>query len=951
MKRFDPRRITAPYDLRPLAVLTAVSAVDGWDIAAFSVLTPEIRHAFHLSLAGVGVIAAVVAPVSILLTLPIAFLGDRRNRVLIAAAGLTVWAVATGLTGIAPVTAVLVIARMLARAGSDADTVHRSLLSDYYPPSRRGASFFAYDLGGTVGFLLAPVVAGFLSDLIGWRATFVVIIPVAILVAVFVTRLDEPRRGQVDREAVGVDAALAEVEEEPAGFGETMRVLRSYRAAIWVYLSIPLRLGAFNAAGLIFSTYLHDEFGLGSRGRGLVIGFEAPATIVSIVVTGVLVQRMLQRDENRRAMLLLVVLDGVSDLTILIMVFAPNIALAVFGDQVTVLLSAGVATGLLVALSLVVPPRMRTLAFASGALWALAGVPLLPAAGALADAHGTRVAFAALIVVALAGTFCLYMASRHLDEGIVRSRTEAVSRVEYRERRAAGDPVQLSVRDLVVTLSGTTILDHVSLDVADGEIVALLGTNGAGKTTLLRALTGLVVPNHGTLIFDGVELGGADPAKTFRLGMAYAPGAPYVFDDLTVRDNLYAAGWRLRRDRSALRAAVDDALALVGLSARVDVRAGELSGGERQLLNLAQAWLSQPRLLLLDELTLGLSPDGAERVLDVVRQINAAGTTVVFVEQSVDRALRLADRAVYLDRGQVRYDGPTAELRDNPDVLRAAFFGDAPARRRRRATATGASALEARHVSLRYGGVTAVDDVSLAITPTEIVAIVGPNGAGKTSLLDALAGAVRVDAGNVLFDGHDITTLPASGRARRGLGRSFQDARLWPALTVRDAIATARERHVTEPAFLSAIVGLPASRASEQAVADTVVRLLAEFGLTGYAERFVGELSTGMRRALELACLMAGEPRVLLLDEPAAGLAQREIPGVAARLQAVHERTGAAMVVVEHDLPLVRQIATRIVVMDRGRIIADGDPRTVFDLPEVQAAYFATARHASSANA
>ena len=938
--RLDPRRLTDPYRFRPLGVLMAVSAVDGWDIAAFSVLTPEIRHAFHLSLAGIGVIAALVAPVSILLTLPIAFLGDRRRRTLISAIGLTVWAGATGLTGIAPVTAVLVIGRMLARAGSDADTVHQSLLADYYPPSHRSNAFFSYELGGIVGFLISPVIAGFLSDWVGWRATFVVIIPVALLVAWQVRRLPEPRRGELDRLSLGVEEDVAAVEEEPAGFGETLRVLRSYPAAMWVYVSIPLRLGSFAAVGLIYSTYLHDEFGLGARGRGLVIGFNAPFTILSIVLTGVVVQRLVKRDQLRRATLALIALDVVSDLTVMLMVFAPNIAFALFGNYLTTVLSAGIEIGLGVVLSMLVPPRMRTLAFASGALWAVLAVPMLPAAGALADSHGTRVAIAAFIPVALLGSLCLYMATRSLDDGIARSRHDAVNRVLYRRKRAMGDQVLLSVSDVVVELSGTTVLDHVSFDVTDGELLALLGTNGAGKTTLMRALTGLVTPTNGTLIFDGVELGGADPAKTFRLGMAYAPGAPYLYDGLTVAENLRAAGWRQRRDSAGLLAAIEDTLdVLPQLRTRLDVRAGELSGGERQLVNLAQALLSRPRLLLLDELTLGLSPAASEIVLEAVRAINASGVTVVFVEQSVDRALRLAERAIYIDRGAVQFDGPTAELRNNPGVLRAAFFGDTP-RARRRTAAAGSPVLRGEAISLHYGGVTAVDAVDIDVAAGEIVAIVGPNGAGKTSLLDVLAGAVSADTGAITFDGRDVTHLPAYARARLGLGRSFQDARLWPALTVGEAIATARERHVSEPALLAALVGLPASKASEVAVNDAVARLLDEFGLSPFAERFVGELSTGMRRTLELACLMAAEPSVLLLDEPAAGLAQREIPGMAERLLAVHERSGAAIVIVEHDLPLVRQVAQRVIVMADGGVIADGSAGKVFDLPRVQEAYF-----------
>jgi ABC-type branched-subunit amino acid transport system ATPase component len=783
------------------------------------------------------------------------------------------------------------------------------------------------------------------AALAGWRVAFVVGIPFALVLARMVNRLPEPARGAVDRRSAGADDELASIEEDAPGFGETFRVLRTYGTVFWLYLSIPLRVGGFAAFGLVFSTFLQDEFNLGAARRGLIIGLTAPAVTVSLIVTGILLQRYLGGGRVQGGVRLLFFLDLVSNVIIIIAVVGSNLPLVITGYVLSLLVGAGVNAGLYTFVSMAIPPRMRTLGFASGALWALLGVVFLPLAGSIADQHGTRIAMFWTIPVTVLGSFCLLMASRRAQDDVDRSLADALVRAEFRQRRALGDDVLLSVGHLVVELSGTVILNDVSFDVVDGELLALLGTNGAGKTTLMRSLTGLLTPSHGTLIFDGVELGGADPAKTFGLGMVYAPGAPYLYDALTVAENLRAAGWRQRRDRAGLDAAIAEALEVFPtLVPRLGVRAGELSGGERQLVNLAQALLARPRLLLLDELTLGLSPQASEVVLDAVRLINDRGTTVIFIEQSVDRALRLAQRAVYIDRGTVRFDGPAAELRDNPDVLRAAFFGDAPRKRRgAKATDNGAAvALAGEKLALHYGGVVAVDSVDVAVRTGEIVALVGPNGAGKTSLLDILAGSTVPDRGRIVLHGRDVTALPAHARARLGLGRSFQDARLWPALTVREAVATARERHVIEGGVGPALMSLPASRESETAVDAAVDGLLEQFGLQQIGERFVSELSTGMRRTLELACLMAGEPTVLLLDEPAAGIAQREIPGMAALLLDVHARSGAAMVIVEHDLPLVRRVAHRVVVMAEGAVIADGDPAKVFDEPAVQRAYFAS---------
>jgi branched-chain amino acid transport system ATP-binding protein len=158
-------------------------------------------------------------------------------------------------------------------------------------------------------------------------------------------------------------------------------------------------------------------------------------------------------------------------------------------------------------------------------------------------------------------------------------------------------------------------------------------------------------------------------------------------------------------------------------------------------------------------------------------------------------------------------------------------------------------------------------------------------------------------------------------------------------MTVADALATACERHVTEPGALHALFGLPEVQESENAVFARVSSLLDDFGLVPYRDRFVGDLSTGMRRILQLACLVAADATVMLLDEPAAGVAQREVPGMARLIQETQRRTGAAIVLVEHDLGLVRSIADRVIVLDGGVVLAEGPPDVVLDDPAVQLAY------------
>jgi ABC-type branched-subunit amino acid transport system ATPase component len=234
--------------------------------------------------------------------------------------------------------------------------------------------------------------------------------------------------------------------------------------------------------------------------------------------------------------------------------------------------------------------------------------------------------------------------------------------------------------------------------------------------------------------------------------------------------------------------------------------------------------------------------------------------------------------------------------------------------------------------------------VSLHVDAGEVVGIIGPNGAGKTTLFDVLSGYVRPDAGAVLLgDEEDVSRLSPDARARRGLGRAFQSARLFPPLTVRENIAVALERRTVRSSLLAAVWAPPVRRGERKlrARVDGFIELL---GLEPYADRFVSELSTGTRRAVEIACQMAAEPRVLLLDEPSSGLAQAETEALGPTLLRIVRETGCGMVVIEHDLPLITQISDRLIAMELGRVIADGTPDAVVTDPGVLRSYLSASR-------
>ncbi len=506
----------------------------------------------------------------------------------------------------------------------------------------------------------------------------------------------------------------------------------------------------------------------------------------------------------------------------------------------------------------------------------------------------------------------------------------------------------LVVEGLEIGYDGVQVLFGIDLTIGRGEMVALLGTNGAGKSTVLRGMSGLASPSAGRVLFDGQDITGLGPEAIARLGIAQVPGGKAVFPTLTVDEHLDLAGWTV--EPAAAAATRAEVLArFPRLAERADQLAGNLSGGEQQQLALGMALIMRPRLLLIDELSLGLAPTIVADLVGLLREIHAEGTTIVLVEQSVNVALTLADRAYFLEKGQVRFEGPTSDLLDRPDVLRAVFLsapaesaGHAPAvveDRAPRSLDPAHPALQAVALGKVFGGIRAVDGVDLEVAPGEVVGLIGPNGAGKTTVFDLLSGFALPDTGRILLGGRDVTRLGPAARAELGLGRCFQDARIFPSLTVAQNIAAALERHMPVRDHLAGVLALPAVRDQEDDLAWSVADLVEVMGLGAYRDSFVSELSTGTRRLVELAMAIGHDADVLLLDEPSGGVAQREVEALAPLLLQIRRDTGCAMVIVEHDIPLVSAVADRLVAFDAGRVVVSGPPADVLADPRVVASY------------
>ena len=234
----------------------------------------------------------------------------------------------------------------------------------------------------------------------------------------------------------------------------------------------------------------------------------------------------------------------------------------------------------------------------------------------------------------------------------------------------------LQVDDVSFAYGKLQVLFGITVAVHRGEALALLGTNGAGKSTLLRVVAGLEVPSQGTVTLDGKDITGVPAEALATEGIVLIPGGRAVFTDMTVDENLQMQALTVRKRRDWLQERRELVLdTFPRLAERLDQQAGSLSGGEQQQLALARALLLDPKVLCVDELSLGLAPVIVGELLEIVRRIHQSGVTVVLVEQSLNIACELCERAVFLEKGEVRFEGRTVDLLERDDIARAVFLG------------------------------------------------------------------------------------------------------------------------------------------------------------------------------------------------------------------------------------------------------------------------------------
>ncbi|MFZ9123137.1 MAG: MFS transporter [Ilumatobacteraceae bacterium] len=930
----------------PIVVLFGLNAVDEFDRAAFGILLPEIRDHFDLDFSTMLGLVGLASVAALALQVPIAQIADRRKRVPLAVAGALVWALFSGLTGFATGLIVLTIARSGSALGKAViDPTHNSLISDYYPIEVRTKVFSVHRAANAVGAFLGPLSAGLLAFYFGWRTPFVVFMVPTVIFAVLAMKLHEPIRGRWERQATGASDEVALTEEVAPSFSESWRTVHKVQSLRRIWYSLP-----FLATGLIgfvtLASLLYDqEFGLDERARGVAAAIAEPFQLVGLVLGARFIAK---RYAGNVAGLARVGANIAIAAAVLAGAFAlaPNIVVAVAINCVISAALAVLAPAIFSALSLAIPPRARATGFSVASLWIIPGLGVLPIIGWIADQFSIRVGMLVMIPLFLVGGLIQRTIGNVIVDDIAQVWQSAAARSESLYERRQGRSKLLVLRGVRSGYDGVEILHGIDLDLDEGEIIALLGTNGAGKSTLLKTISGVVEADRGAVIFDGRDITHAPPHEIAAFGIVQMPGGAGVFGSLTVAENLELAGWTQRRDVDSVRAARAEVLDIFPvLAQRLDQPAANLSGGQQQMLALGMSFVMRPRVLLIDELSLGLAPVVVGQMLPIVKRMSQEGVTVVLVEQSVNVALTVAERAYFLERGEVRFSGPTAELLERPDVLRSVFLSGA--------SVGGTSApmpvdvgdevvLATRDVVTSFGGIRAVDGVSLDVHAREIIGVIGPNGAGKTTLFDVISGFAPLFAGSVHVGGVDVSSASPNGRARAGLGRSFQDARLFPELTVAETLAVSLERWVGNRSALAASMYLPPVFDSEQEIRSRVAELIELLGLGDFERKFVRELSTGTRRIVDIACLVAHRPTVIMLDEPTSGLAQREVEALAPVVRRLRDEMGAALLVVEHDIPFVSSVADRLVAMDQGRVVTSGPPAEVLAHPQVVESYLGT---------
>jgi ABC-type branched-subunit amino acid transport system ATPase component/predicted MFS family arabinose efflux permease len=674
------------YGRRTLVVLALLAGLDNLQGSALATLSPDIQRTFHVSSGAIVFLTSASGAFLVFGILPMGWLADRLRRGRIIGWAAFAFGAMVAATG----AAVNIFTMFLARFGSGVSqastfAVNGPLLADTYPIGLRGriaaVNGFATGLAGALSPLLAGGIASLAGGGAGWRWSFVLLGLPVVALGWLAFRLPEPPRGQFEKQTV-VGSALADEKPPPisveAAFARLMRI-RTIKTSVLAFSAVGFGLFTGPVLGNLF---LEQHFHLNAFHRGLVGTISGLAVLLVLPFAGRYYDRLYRESPTKALRLVAILILPAAALTP-VQYFMPNVVLFVIVGlpQTVALLLAFTLIGPV--LTSVSPYRLRGLGAALGSLYVFfvgaTGGALLGAL--LTNSFGPRTAMLALIIPStiVGGGLLLRSASSiRSDLSLVVQELQEELAEHERQHQSPELIPALQVSGVDFAYGQVQILFDVDFEVRKGEVLALLGTNGAGKSTILRVIAGLGTPSRGVIRLHGQTITFASPEQRVRMGIQLLPGGRGVFPDMSVADNLLIGAFQFRKDPQDRSARMERVLDLFpDLREKFRVAASELSGGQQQMLALARTLMHDPEVLIIDELSLGLAPIIVQQLIGVIEQLRRDGMTVLIVEQSLNVAAAVADRAVFLEKGRVRFEGAVSELMSRGDLARAVFLGGA----------------------------------------------------------------------------------------------------------------------------------------------------------------------------------------------------------------------------------------------------------------------------------
>lgn len=667
-----------------LGLLLLINVLDEFPRTAATVLAPDIQATFGISNTVLLGMLGLVGVALVLTTLPAAALGDRLRRTRVVSFGTFGLAAFTGLTGLVGNAFLMGVTLTGTGMGVGSRLPNASsLLADNYPLRARARVFAIEGAGRPIGQLFGPLFAGAVAAAIGgpeaWRWVFVVLsVPLALL-AIAALLLRDPPRGQYEQREVLGEVLEADEGEPPISLSAAFARLKKVRSFYFLAVGIGVLGFALVSVPNLISLMLDEEYGYGAYTRGWMLAVAWTGSIVAVPLVGSFGEKLFTRNPPDLLRLAGILLLGYGVFVVVALQFDAAAWLIAFYTVGNALQAAAfVCTS--PAVASVVPARMRSQAFALVGLYIflVGGFFGNLLAGSLSDAIGERSALMYIVPpAALVGAAFIVYGSRFMPADIALVAEEIREEHAERERISAGAEVPLlQARNLDVSYGSVQVLFDCDIDVHEGETVALLGTNGAGKTTMLRAMLGLSLPDKGVVRLHGRTITFADAEYRFQQGIVAVRGGEGVFPGLSVKENLELSFTTTDLDAATRRRRIEGVLeTFPQLGDRMQALASELSGGQRQQLALARALVHEPDILVIDELSLGLAPIVVQSLIEVVEDLRARGQTMLIVEQSINIALGLCDRVVYLEKGRVVFEGTGAELEAQGDLVDTVFFG------------------------------------------------------------------------------------------------------------------------------------------------------------------------------------------------------------------------------------------------------------------------------------